>query len=85
MPYKLTPKARETLERLVTLMMEMNAAGPAHSGTYSTYGALYEAVVRFLAAETSLHPAMLRCLDYNWGGNHSFAEDVEVALSALTT
>lgn len=84
MKTRLTPEARETLNRLVALMMEMNAAGPAHSGTVSTYGALSEAVIRFLAAETGIPAALLRPLDFNWGGNATFADDAETAIAAAT-
>jgi precorrin-4 methylase len=81
MKTRLTPEARETLNQLVALMMHANAAGPAHSGNDSTYGALREAVIRFLAAETGIPAAALRYLDFNWHGNHSFADDAETAIA----
>ena len=84
MKTRLTPEARETLNRIVALMFEMNATGRNHAGHDQTYGALWDAVVRFLAAETGVPATLLRSLAYNWHGNRSFADDAETAIAAAT-
>jgi hypothetical protein len=81
----LTPEARDTVNQMVTLMMAMNNhSNQQHAAQSRTYGCLSRAVKQFLAVETGIALPVLQEEDFNWGGNHSYADDAQAMITFLT-
>lgn len=83
--YRLRAEVRDHVQFLAEVMLRLNA-GP-HDRNH--YKAMYDAISAIVALEVGQPVADHICHKlrdgFNWGGNHSYAEDVEVAIEVAIT
>jgi hypothetical protein len=83
--HTLTPEARATINTRATVMMERNShPNQRHMPQSSTYGCISRAIKQFIAVETGIALPVLQEEDFNWGGNHSYADDAQVTINFIT-
>jgi len=73
----LRPEDRDTVIMITSVMMEMNKMDDRNSSQGSTYGHLHNALVSFVKNQTGLN---ISNVDWNLGGNATFADDIQAAL-----
>jgi hypothetical protein len=77
--HKLSEEDKKEVQVMMEVMMRMNDRNDRNANQPGVFGHLWEAIATFVENQTGMD---IRNEDWNYGGNATFADDVQAAIDS---